>query len=254
MSGESKLTLPLVDWTAVGLGLLVSFPYLEIYEQLLEKHPHIAPVSLMLDSGAFTAYQTGMVIDLDKLTAESLKPRWNETVALDVVGDADKTWRNAVYMRNAGANAYPVFHIGESWDWLKMYCESFEKVGLSCRFGETKTESQHWLEQCFARQWPHKFHSFGYVANSMLTSLPFHSADTASWNNRPSRWGLWKAYSGKALSVRGVKDLRAEVDAYANLQGELRQRWARELEPLDSLRSISGSKATRRSKRPSLTA
>ena len=227
-SGESRATLAKLQ-ERTDINVLVSFVYLDKWDNL-EAKP--VPAKTILDSGAYSAWKSGATIDIDKLIEETKQSRWNESVSLDVIGDVESSLKNALYMKKRGSPAYPVFHYGEPWKILAKYCGAFPKVGLSCRFGETVTDSLCWLDQCFARAWPHKFHSFGWVKRDMLERFPFHSADTASWNNRPCAFGRW-AYCGKLLSVYGQKDLRAEVDFYLKLQRDLQQRWKRELDKLN---------------------
>lgn len=220
------------------MSLLVSFFYLKDWMQM----QHAArPAKLMLDSGAYSAWNAGKQIDIQALTEESKNPVWDEAISLDVVGDPETTWANTLWQLKQGAPVYPVFHIGEPWDYLQRYCEKFDKVGLSCRFGEPLKESMRWLEQCFARAWPHKFHSFGWVGK-MLKHFPFHSADSASWEQWPLRWGRWKSYGPKSnFDGPVVKGLRVpgehpvmigEMQAYWDLQQRLKQQWGKELSRL----------------------
>ncbi len=227
-SSDARKTLPEMVDDPVGINLLVSFCYLGLYRGVADriiKHP-----LTILDSGAFSAWNSGKVIDIDALITETKNPHWKESITLDVIGDADASMRNALYMKTCGSPAYPVFHIGDPWEHIQEYKRVFPKVGLSCRFGEPVKESLKWLDRCFAVAWPYRFHSFGWVQESMLTRYPFHSADTASWNNRPAAFGQWKAF-GK-MSVRGQKSLQAEIDWYRRLQQRLEGLWSRHLAKL----------------------
>ncbi len=137
-------------------------------------------------------------------------------------------------MKNNGIEAMPVFHIGDDWDILIEYAKNWDKVGLSCRFGEPQKESYRFYDQCFARIWPKKTHSFGWVDEKMLMRYPFHSSDSSSWEVGPCGFANWK-YFGK-MSVRGAsQNLRTQVDWYLALEERLRYRWRREMEQLNSL-------------------
>ena len=241
MSGEARHTFEqmMLDPRAPELNLLVSFYYLKQWNEQGSKR--IRPARTILDSGAFSAWKSKAAIDLNALIAETKDPRWHESVALDVIGDAEASMQNALAMQAQGSPAYPVFHIGDPWEMLTEYKQRFPKVGLSCRFGEPEKESLRWLEQCFARAWPYRFHSFGWVSESMLLRFPFHTADTASWNNGPSCYGRWRAFG--QMSVRGVKDLRAEIEVYLQMQTLLQHRWNKELSRWPTL-STSDASAT----------
>ncbi len=227
-SGESRHTLPLVDWDECDLGLLVSFFYIDQFNRCASQ---LRPRRTMLDSGAYSAYNSGKTIDPEALIQETQQPRWGESVALDVIGDGEASLRNALYMKSRGSPAYPVFHIGESLDLLREYKREFPKVGLSCRFGEPVKESYRFLDRCFAVAWPYKFHSFGWVSEEMLLRYPFHTADAASWLLGPAAFGRWSAYGrSKNMALRKFRDLRSEVDVYAAMQRKVRARWKSEFE------------------------
>ena len=232
------------DWDSMPLCVLVSYYYLQSAEQGVLKF--IRPEKLMLDSGAFSAFQKGESIDIDALIAEVREPRWTEAVGLDVIGDSEGSRRNLTYMREHGAlKAMPVFHIGEPLELLDYYCEHWPKVGLSCRFGESMPQSLAFYASCFARQWPHKFHSFGWSGETMLMRFPFHSADSTSWVAGIFAWAQMPI-SNKSLRTRDLPGhgrptkaaltsaSRIYLESTWNVQTKLRARWRREMALLES--------------------
>lgn len=218
----------MANWTedhGVPLNVLVSFYYLKQYNTIRDG---VRVGRTMLDSGAFSAHNSGKDIDIHALIAETKNPYWNEAVSLDVIGDGKGSLANARTMAKAGSPAFPVFHIGEPWDLLDAYVAEFPKVGLSCRFGEPVTKSMRWLEECFFRHWPHRYHSFGWTRPDMLMSFPFESADCSSWEYGPTGFGNWKSY-GRA-SIKGQVCLRTEIKHYIDLQERVQARWKRTYE------------------------
>lgn len=222
------------DWEAKPLHVLVSYAYLRGYRKASVDYGR--PLSTMLDSGAFTAWKSGKTVDIDALIEECKSGGWDECVALDVIGDSEGSVRNSHYMRNAGVNVIPVFHYGEPWEVLEEYCEHFGHVGLSCRFGEPVKKSIAWVEQCFARKWPHLFHSFGWVDMRILERVPFDTADAATWQMGPTAFGNWKSFGGRRLGVRCNNEsnlrLSSEIEFYLDWQQRLEDRWAKQLKPL----------------------
>lgn len=234
---------PEYPWDTRPLNLLVSFAYLQSWR----KWTWVKPSSTILDSGAYSAWKSGRWVDIEALTNETRNPAWSECVALDVIGDPAASFRNALAMQAAGSRAYPVFHFGDPWEHLIEYRKAFPKIGLSCKMGEGVAQSLRWLDGCFARAWPHRFHSFGWVEEAMLDRFPFESADTASWERNPASMGRWK-FLGKPkreprsrsefrshsrpLGTRGVTNLRAEVEYYLRLQDYLAFRWRTQLAEL----------------------
>jgi hypothetical protein len=211
-------------------NILISYFYLKAVEKvrpLADFKGH----RMMLDSGAYSAYNSGKSVDIDALIEESKKPIWDEAVGLDVIGDAEGSRKNARYMADKGSKAFPVFHIGDPWDLLKEYCDKFDKIGLSCRFGEPVNESLAWYDECFARQWPHKFHSFGWIVESMLMRFPFHSADASTWALRPNAFGQWQSLNilGSRVGQKIASSkhgLHTQISWYMKSQAKLRLRWA----------------------------
>lgn len=233
------------DWEKRPLSILVSFAYLDQWKQTGPYYRN--PKSLMLDSGAFTAYTTGKVVDHDALLREAAKPVWDEAVGLDVIGDWEGSKRNAEYALArdpvAARKMMPVFHIGDPWDLLTWYCERYPKVGLSCRFGEPVPTSLRFYEQCFARAWPHRFHSFGWVEEKALQAFPFHSADAATWAVAPTAYRNWVfkkrgVQVQKHLSVEGnemmTHGVRNHMESMYRREQSLKAHWATTLAKLEA--------------------
>ncbi len=210
--------------TGMNPKILASFFYIKDFNKV--KHRY-TPTHTCLDSGAYSAWNSGKEIDIEALIQESKDPYWKESVSLDVIGDAEASMKNALYMKSKGSPAYPVFHIGDPWEMLEEYKGKFDKVGLSCRFGEPEKVSMKWLENCFARAWPYKFHSFGWIKEKMLMTFPFHSGDASSWVLAPCAFGTWREM-GK-LKVRKWPDITAEIDSTLRMERRLKSRWEKEL-------------------------
>jgi len=223
---HAQNTFEMWPWKDRPMPLLVSFFYMDLYRTQFQHRSR--PYRKILDSGAFSAYNSGKEIDIAALCAEAQKPEWNEAIALDVIGDADQSIKNLEYMAANGApHAYPVFHIGDPWDLLDYYCERYPKLGLSCRFGESLKVSKQWARRCFARRWPHRFHSFGWVG-TVLHEFPFDSADTSIWNRGPTSWGAWKTIRGK-YTLRAPQNMVSEVEHYYREALKLKHKWKKEL-------------------------
>lgn len=217
-------------------SILISFAYLDMFLPIQYKYKYR---DWMMDSGAYSAYNSGKTIDINKYidTCHELREKdktLTEIIALDVIGSGEGSLKNAIYMKEQGVDCIPVFHIGDDWQILKEYCKNYYKVGLSCRFGESVTESMRFYEQCFAREWPKKFHSFGWIDEKMLMSYPLHSCDSTSWEVGPCAFANWKFF-GK-ISIRGsAQNLRSQIEWYMELEQRLRNRWVREMKLLDTL-------------------
>lgn len=233
-----KTTFGPWDWVNNPINCLVTFPFIKTWDEAQKTLGVQWPVkSTILDSGAFSAWNSGKVIDFEALCTEAGNGRWDEAVCMDVIGNPEASLENARIMKARGLHVMPVFHFGEPWDILKAYKEEFNRVGLSCRFGEPMAYSMRWLEQCFARAYPCPFHSFGWVQEKTLMALPFATADTASWHTG-IRFGKGQAYPGIRIPKRteagpDVYDLRADVHHYISMEERIQRKWQKELQQFE---------------------
>jgi hypothetical protein len=190
-----------------------------------------------MDSGAFSAFSSGVEIDLQayidccqELLATD--PTLTEVFALDVIGDWKASLKNAEEMWRQGVEAIPCFHYGEPWDLLKGLAKDYPKIALGGCVG--KKDKDKFALQCFARVWPKKVHGFGFGSEKSIMTIPFHSVDATNWEMGPCAYGRWNAFGGK-MSVRGsAQNLRAEVEWYLELERKARDRWKREMALLET--------------------
>lgn len=216
-------------------ALLVSFVYLDGF---LKNQTKYAYRDWALDSGAFSAHNSGTPVDLNAYIECCHKlmetdPTLTEIFSLDVIGDWKASIKNTEKMWTAGIPAIPCYHIGEPEDALFHIAKEYPKVALGGVAREKEKKRFAWAKQCFARIWPKKIHGFGFCTEKTVLGLPFHSVDATSWEIGPCGFGTWRTY-GK-LSIRGSKqNLRVEVEWYLRLEERARQIWRREMEKLEA--------------------
>ena len=223
------------DWEADPVNILFTFHAIRIWK-VLEEKTTLHPRYRMLDSGAFSAWNQTIpqTINIYDLIREANKPKWDSAVGLDVIGDWRGSKNNLDYMQKWCPKAFPVFHVGDPFELLQYYCEKWDVVGLSCRFGEPEQESFAFYEKCFRLCYPHRFHSFGWVKEEALLRFPFISADTSTWGVAPCRYGHWKAFGGQHLGTRDeaatVQGLKYQVRHFLELEQKIQGRWKKENE------------------------
>ena len=214
-------------------ALLVSYWYLEPF---LKNRSRYYYRDWVIDSGAFSAHNSGVDIDLtdyihccrDLLAND---PTLIEVYALDVIGDWRASLRNTESMWKAGIPAIPCFHYGEPWDLLLGLARDYPKIALGGCVG--RRDKDKFASQCFARVWPKHIHGFGFGTEKSLMLCPWHSVDATNWEMGPCKYGQWKAFGGQRVSVRGSRqNLRAEVEWYLALEHRARQRWRKEVAKL----------------------
>ena len=111
--------------TSVKLNILVAFPYFSqnIYKFLMDKDP--STFRLIVDSGAFTAWNTGKHISMEDYCKflKTIPSHWEyKAVQLDVYGNPEQTYTNYLRMLDAGyKDVMPVFTRGDTVERLKNF-------------------------------------------------------------------------------------------------------------------------------------
>jgi hypothetical protein len=216
--------------------MLVSYVYLQPF--LKSRHLFYYR-DWALDSGAWSAHNSGTKIDLQKyidlckqLKAED--PTLTEIFALDVIGDWKASLKNCEAMWAQGVEAIPAYHRGEPVSALLGIAKDYPKIAIGGTKG--RHDKDHFAAQCFARVWPKKVHGFTFWSEASLLHVPWHSVDATSWETRPCQFGKWQLFGGQSVSVRGSKqNLRGEVDWYLKLEQRARDRWKKEMAQLGDL-------------------
>lgn len=161
----------------VGIkNILVSFynrPNLEKYKDF----------NVFLDSGAFTAYNSGKVIDIDEYIDFIKKHKPSLYANLDVIGNAEETFKNQKYMESKGLKPIPVFHFNEDFKYLNEYAKKYDYIALGgVAQLKVKSKIHSWLKKCF-KIIPSttKTHGFAVTSPELLKIYPFYSVDSTSW-------------------------------------------------------------------------
>lgn len=218
-------------------SILISYVYLKGF---LKHRKQYQVSGWVLDSGAFSALNSGIDIDLNEYIETSKQllatdPLLEEVFALDVIGDWKASMRNTEKMWEAGVPAIPCFHRGEPESVLTDMAKRFPKIalgGVAMLRGPKKME---WAGQCFARVWPKKIHGFGFGSKEQMMGLPFHTTDATNWEISPSRFGTWQSFGRSNLGIRGSDHpLQTEIDYYLKIQRDVRSRWAKEMKQLEA--------------------
>lgn len=209
-------------------AILCSFVYLKPFVPVVA-----AAREWSLDSGAFTARQSGqpitvsVYIDALKALRDSAVPFPGEVFSLDEIGDWRASERNLRAIEAAGFRVIPVHHLGEPMDVLRALSGEYPKVALGGMARSSMAALTPYVEAAFAVAWPRGcvFHGFGLHKEEVLMRFPFHSADATSWQLGPLRYGNWKAYGKAARGPRVGHDLTPEARLILDLERRLKARW-----------------------------
>lgn len=174
---------------------------------MLQQNIKNRKVSLILDSGAFSAWMKQTEIDIDayiEFCLDNLQ-HIDFIVNLDVIPGkfgqknvpknivekaANQGWKNYKYLLDKGLpkdKIIHVFHQGEDFKWLKLMTKELNYIGLSPANDRTTLEKINWLDNCM----PYvtnslgipivKFHGFAVTSLRIMLRYPWYSSDSTSW-------------------------------------------------------------------------
>lgn len=182
-------------------------------------------VPVFLDSGAFSAMNSGAKIDLNEYIRFCQQHRncFEIIASLDVIKDHEATWRNHCAMSEAGVASIPAFHIQEPFMALERMVASNEYVALGVAGMQVswahKAKLRAWLAKCFvvARHINPlvKIHGFGITSSDLMWQFPWESVDSTTWLNA----GFHKeaiVMEGRQL-CRVSKDKRSRLAAHPKI-------------------------------------
>ncbi|MBN1591687.1 MAG: hypothetical protein JW941_00400 [Candidatus Coatesbacteria bacterium] len=163
-----------------GANIMVSYAWLD---RALEKTIREGGFSsVMLDSGAFSAFRSGVGIDIVEYCdfIEHNLDRVDLYFNLDVIGDVAASKANLRFMEVKGLSPIPVFHHGEELDVLEEMRDGYPLIGLGGMVPRSRRRMFDWLSEIFGR-YPHKYHGLGIGDVSLISTFPFESIDNTSW-------------------------------------------------------------------------
>jgi len=164
--------------------VLLSYHYykkeISFIQQLLSEN-----VDVFIDSGAFSAENSGKNIDIQDYI-KFLKLTGAKTYAgLDVIGNAKATMVNQKIMEEAGLSPIPTFHIGEHKNDLYDLVSQYDYIALGGMVMSPKIEK--WLDAVWNRMLKIKqnikVHAFGMTNITLIAKYPWYSVDSSSFKS-----------------------------------------------------------------------
>jgi hypothetical protein len=194
--------------TDARVNLLVAYPYWNAPFNAWIKQ-HSADVRLLIDSGAFTAWRGGKVIELDDYCRflEALPVHPWRYFALDVVGDPAATMRNFEAMIRRGFKPVPIFTRGEDVSVLEDYYKHSDVVGIGGLVGTPKKKP--FVNGVMKRIGKRRVHFLGFTGEDYLKFYRPYMCDSNSWDYG-DQYGHTYVYMGNgklaSLDKRDLKD------------------------------------------------
>lgn len=195
----------------------------------------------MLDSGAFTAWVSGKMVDLPDLirTCNMLQDRYSDCmdwtfISLDVIpgfkgtdptpDDLRTAWvqsaRNYQTMcRQVQGHVKPVFHTGDPWELAEVHYTQARYLGIGMSQDLSETERVRFAVRVAKRLGGRQLHGLAATGHRMLRAAPWYSVDSAAWIQSAAMGGInWTLPGGKLISI-AISDQsprRKEFDAHYN--------------------------------------
>jgi hypothetical protein len=196
------------------------------------------------DSGAYSALTQGLTIPLDSYAdwLDEMQPFLAWAASLDVIGDAEASWRNWRRLTTMGFWTVPTVHYTAPTSVLDRYAEAGATlVGFGGLVSANNpTGGMRWLVHMFRHirdNYPHlRIHGWGISGRAPVMNLPFYSVDS-------SGFGAAYRYGRMALFDPAIGWMRSmDLDGYST---GAHGRWLREhygVEPRDIATSHGGNR------------
>jgi len=137
---------------------------------------------IMLDSGAFSAWKSGIEINIDEYIQYIKDNHIGKYIVLDVVGDSEKTYENLKYMESKGLQPVPVFHLGSGLKYLQQLVdEEYYYICLGGTVGSSREKRTEFFDKCFKRFPDTYFHGLGMTDPKLMVKYPWFSVDSTTW-------------------------------------------------------------------------
>lgn len=182
---------------------------------------------VILDSGAFSAWNSGVTIDRSAYCEFILECRRRYPTAkfypvnLDVIPgkqgesithqqveeSAEKGWENYQFFKRNGIETIHVFHEGESYKWLELFIKEVDYIGISPCNDSSNPKKYEWLSETFHRiPEGKKTHGFAVTSQRLMKNFPWYSVDSASWGIMSGYGMVFTSWGVRYFSDRELKD------------------------------------------------
>jgi hypothetical protein len=168
---------------------------------------------ILLDSGAYSAWNSGKKIDLDKYIdyIKRNKDHIWRYICLDKLGDNEQSYQTYLEMRKRGLKPVPVFHYLGDEKILEKYIEDKEEfIALGGTVPiKNKSEVAEWVKMICWMYPQSRFHLLGSSSRKILDHCDIESADSATW--------IIGAFMGNPKHIPGKDKESKRKRAYYNM-------------------------------------
>jgi len=212
---------------------LVSYATKSVCVSIINKRILTPEDSLIIDSGAFSAWTKGVVINLEKyiefckwvieqkpcdivyfVNLDKIPGSFGVKPTKDDIEESAKVGlENYKVMKSAGLKVIPVFHQHEDFKWLKEMMKETDYIGISPANDVSVKKRIAWLRKVYTiLGTDYKTHLFGFTAFEALKIFPCYSADSTSWL-APARYGQYSSFGNGKIKTHSKRNLTT-VEAF----------------------------------------
>jgi hypothetical protein len=144
-------------------------------------------INILIDSGAFSAYNSGKEIKIEEYTDVCLKQyhgRVWQYIMLDKIANPKVSKENLSYMLDKGCLPMPVFVAGEDFSYVQELVKINEFICVGGGQAGTDSYSRHRYQKTFrASGCKAKIHALGFLRWPDIYQLPIFSGDSCAFSN-----------------------------------------------------------------------
>jgi len=229
----------------------------------------VGDCTMIVDSGAFSAWNRGETIDIDKYIAfcheffamnaqkftelnfvnlDVIPGKQGQTITRELSEEAAKmSLQNYHYMKDKGVkNIIPVYHQGEDIDWLKRILDTgADYIGVSPSNDKTTEQRAVWLDYVFKYVPSHvRTHGFAVTSWRLMKWYPWFSVDSITYKFQAGM-GSFKLFDGEETYQYNLSEHKDDIPKDQSHRDRIEE-LLRELHPDFSLESIRNSKTGHR--------
>lgn len=175
-------------------------------------------IDVFIDSGAFSAYNSGKEINIDDYCKFILESGCNYYAGLDVLYNEKKTEENQKYMEETyGLTPIPTFHKGESIEYLHRLLDKYDHIALGGLVfsGNMKNYLDAIWREILNHKPTLKVHGFGLTGQEHIANYPWYSVDSSSFKSG-KRFGRITLYN-KAKKELITRDYNVFMEEWYKL-------------------------------------
>lgn len=238
-----------------GTGqVLFSFASASSIEKALQILEYMSPeAEFIIDSGAFSAWNSGKEIDREELLKfyKAIRAKFPNAhfINLDKIpGERGRkptreeareaceiSWENYLWFKKNGIVTLPVFHENDDFTFLYRMMKDTDYIAISPANDSSTKRRMVWLDKVFKiLKADYKTHGLAATSHALLKKYPFYSVDSINWKapvlyggNSSRIKGIDKDKISILVRKKGYREImmRKEIETYVQLQDKITKLW-----------------------------